>query len=248
MIMTVRGEKYFGRDIMVLKSLAEELDIHIIASTGCFAAGNDKHIPKIYYEKTEKEIAEMWIREWKEGIEDSNVKPGIIKIAVDSGPLSSIDKKIVSSACITSLETGLTIACHTGEKECALEVFTVIKKYKLNPSKLILVHADNIEDREVIFSLAEKGCFIEFDWIGLKDINNHVELILESISRGYISQILLSQDAGQYYVGFKDGNRKKFRPYSYIDKYLIPELKKKIDDKDIYIMQVMNPRRALAIE
>lgn len=36
----------------------------------------------------------MFIKEWKEGIEDTDIKPGFIKTAVNPGPLSDLDKNL----------------------------------------------------------------------------------------------------------------------------------------------------------
>lgn len=239
--------KFFGRNVLVLKRLSELLDIHIIASTGCFAAGNDKHVPSIYYDKDEREIAKLWIEEWESGVDETGIRPGIIKIAVDKGPLSGIDSKIVASACITHHETGLAIICHTGEKECAMQVLETIKRYKVPTNKLIIAHADSIEDRDTIFKLAEEGCYIEYDWIGLKPLEYHVQLIKETIENGFADQILLSQDGGQYSVGKNDGDKDKFRPYTYVEKQLIPNLIKEIDIKIIDEIQRMNPIYALSV-
>ena len=240
--------QFFGRDVLVLRKLSELLDIHILTSTGCFAAGNDKHIPSFFYGKDERGIAKIWVEEWNRGIGGTGIKPGIIKVAVDKGPLSEIDNKIVSAACITYHETGLTIMCHTGEKECAMQVLEIIKKYKVPASKLIIAHADSIEDKNTIFKLADEGCYVEYDWIGIKPIGYHVQLIKETIEKGFTAQILLSQDAGQYSVGEKDGGKEKFRPYTYVEKQLIPELIKELDIRIIDKIQKVNPLYALSIQ
>ena len=52
--------------------------------------------------------------------------PGFMKIGVDSGPLSEIDKKLVRAAARSHLETGSSLAVHTGPGIPALEELTLL--------------------------------------------------------------------------------------------------------------------------
>jgi len=238
---------YLGRDIRLLYKLSERLDMHIITNTGYYGAANDRYVPKFAYEEREEKLANRWIKEYRDGIEDTGIRPGFIKIGVDPGPLSEIDRKLVSASAMTHLETGLTIACHTGEGEAALDVLNVIKSYKVSPSALIIVHADSIKDRDVIFKLADEGCWVELDSVGSKPIETHLELIGEVIKRNFISQLLISQDAGWYRVEEPDGGMNKFNPYIHIPEILIPALVRDISEDIINIIFIENPTRALSI-
>lgn len=59
--------------------------------------------------------------EWEHGIGKTDIRPRFIKIGVDPGSLSPIDRKLVQAACRAHLETGLTIAVHTGPARPAFE-------------------------------------------------------------------------------------------------------------------------------
>jgi len=240
--------KYIGRDVEVLLRLSELSGINIITNTGYYGAGNDKFLPRFLYGLNEEEIAELWIKESKEGIDGSDIRPGFIKTGVDPSGLSEIDKKLVTASAITHLETGLTIACHTGEDTCALETLEVIKRCGVSPSALVIVHADSIKDREVIFKLAEEGCWIEYDSIGSKPIEFHTGLIMETVEKGFISRLLLSHDAGWYTVGEPRGALDRIRPYTYIGESLIPRLiREGLDEDTINSILVDNPCKAFAI-
>ncbi|MBC7320356.1 aryldialkylphosphatase [bacterium] len=240
--------KYIGRDVKVLYKLSEESGINIITNTGYYGAANDKFVPRFVHDLREEEIARLWIDEWKNGIDGTTIKPGFIKTGVDPSRLSEIDKKLIVASAITHLETGLTIACHTGEEVCALEVFETVKELGVSPTALIIVHADSIEDKNVIFRLAEEGCWIEYDSIGSKSIEFHVRLIVDTIERGFLSQLLLSHDAGWYTVGEPRGGESKIRPYTYIVEYLIPRLiKEGLEEETITNILVDNPASAFSI-
>jgi|YelNatPaOPRAMG01_1025707.scaffolds.fasta_scaffold08479_9 phosphotriesterase-related protein len=239
---------YLGRNVKILLQLSRILDIHILTNTGYYGAGNDRYIPRFAYEEDKNKLASRWIKEWKEGIDGTNIKPGFIKIGVDPNYLSEIDSKLVEASAITHLETGLKIACHTGEGNVAIMVLEIIKRYKVFPSNLIVVHSDSIEDRDIIFRLADEGCWIEYDSIGIKPLDFHIKLIKETITRGFTSQLLLSHDAGWYNVDKPDGDKSKIRPYTYIPEVLIPSLiKEGIDDKIIDRILIENPASAFSI-
>jgi len=111
---------YLARDPEVLRRLAELTSVHLLTNTGYYGAAGDKCVPAHAFEEFAEQLAERWITEWKQGIDDTGIKPGFIKIAADPGPLSAIDHKLVQAAAKTHLQTGLTIACHTGEEQAAL--------------------------------------------------------------------------------------------------------------------------------
>ncbi len=77
--------------------------MNIITNTGYYGAAGDKYIPKHAYSESAEELASRWINEWKNGIGSTGIKPGFIKIGVDDGPLSDIDKKLVEAAALTHL-------------------------------------------------------------------------------------------------------------------------------------------------
>jgi phosphotriesterase-related protein len=237
---------YIGRNVQVLHKLSELTGLHILTNTGYYGAADDKFLPSHTFSETEEELASRWIKEWENGIDDTNIKPGFIKIGIDPGHLSKIDRKIVRAASKAYIKTGLPIACHTGEKTAALEVLNVIISEGVDPSGLIIVHADSIQDVNTHLEIAGKGAWIEYDGIGNRPIEEHVKLIKEMIRAGYLNRLLLSHDAGWYQVGEPKGG--EIRLFTVIENSLIPKLKLEgIDDKMLKILLVDNPANAFTI-
>ncbi len=240
--------KYLGRDLVTLKELSQTTGINIITNTGFYAFGEYKHIPLKMRNYSPEEFAQIWIEEWKKGIDGTDIKPGFIKTSVNHGKLGELDKKIIIASCMTYMETGLTIACHTGEKECALEVADLVEREGVDPSAFIIVHADQIEDFNVHLNLFNRGFILEYDGIGSKPIEYHVDLIDKAIKAGFIRQILISHDAGWYTIN-EGGAKDKIRPYNNISIKLIPELYKKGYNEDIEkILLIENPKRIFDIK
>lgn len=240
--------KYLGRDVKTLKILSEKTGLNIVTNTGFYAFGDYKHIPISMRESSPEEFASIWINEWKNGIEDTGIKPGFIKTSVNHGPLKDLDQRIIIGCALTHLETGLTISCHTGEKECALGVAKTVLKEGLDPSALIIVHADAIEDFETHLNLLEEGFWLEYDSIGGRPIEYHVDLIDKILKHGFINKILLSHDSGWYTVGEKDGGGDKIRGYTDIALKLIPSLEERGFSKEIIDkLLIENPKEAFDI-
>ncbi len=241
--------KFVGRDVKSLKILSETTGVNIVTNIGFYAFGNYNYIPIEMRDFSPEDFAKIWIDEWKNGIENTEIKPGFIKISVNHGKLSDLDKKIIIASAITHLETGLTIACHTGEKECAKEVANIIEKEGVDPSALIIVHADAIEDLDTHLELLNKGFILEYDSIGGRSIEYHVELINKMVKMGFIDQILISHDAGWYTINEKGGAKERIRPYTDISLKLLPQLYKKGCSADIEKkLLIENPRRIFSIK
>ncbi len=235
---------YLGRDPVVLKKLSEASRLQVLTNTGYYGAADDKYVPKHAYQETAGQLASRWIREFQHGIEGTGIKPGIMKIGVDAGPLSEIDAKIVRAAALTHLKTGLTIASHTGDGAAALQEIDLLKKEGVAPSAFVWVHAQIESQTEKHLKAAEQGAWIEFDGISEESLEQHVKLVKEMIDRGFVGQVLISQDAGWYNVGEPGGG--KFRDYGTLFNQFIPALKKSgVSEAQIQKLLVDNPRKAL---
>jgi predicted metal-dependent phosphotriesterase family hydrolase len=237
---------YLGRDPALLSRLATAADISIVTNTGYYGAANDKFVPAHAYAVTADELAAGWIAEWEFGIDGTEIRPGFIKVGVDPGRLSDIDRKIVEAAATTHLATGLTIACHTGEAQAARDVIDTVRAGGVDPSALIIVHAEGIGGPAAQLELAESGVWIEYDGVRPGSSSRHVRLIETLLQAGFGDRILLSHDAGWYQVGDPQGG--STRPYTAISHELIPALERAGISCDVVeAILIDNPARAFAV-
>ena len=154
---------YLGRDPILLRTLSQKTGLQIITNTGYYGAGNNKFVPRHAFEETAEQLSERWIKEWRDGIEQTGIRPGFIKISVDADDkLSQMHKKIVTAAAKTHLRTGLTIASHTGSGKAVLEQIDLLEQHGVSPEAFIWVHAQSGEPSSHVLA-AEKGAWISFD-------------------------------------------------------------------------------------
>jgi phosphotriesterase-related protein len=238
---------FLGRDPVLLKELSEKSSVFILTTTGFYGAYNNKFVPQFAFEKTAEELAALWIDEFENGIEESGVRPGIIKIAVERDqPLSEMHRKIVQAAGLTHLKTGLTIVSHTGPEAPAYEQVELLDSMGIAPNAFVWTHANEGTMASHI-ELAQKGV-----WISLDKVNGNPETIEHIVSQvlnlkehDLLDRVLISHDAGWYKPEQDNGGR--FRPFTSIFTQLIPALKANgFSDDDIDLIMVKNPQKAFA--
>ena len=241
-----------GRDVEVLYRLSELTGLHILTNTGNYSSADDSILLSYAVIESADQLAARWVKEWVEGIDETGIKPGFIKIGVDPGPLDEIDRKMVQTAAKTHLQTGLTIACHSPDSKAALDVLDTVREEGVHPSALIVIHSDDYPDQTVHFQLAEADAWVEFDhvaspWVELL-IEDHVRLIEAMLEKGYGDRLLLSHDAAWYDVSQPDGGDLRI-PYTPIADQLIPALKNAgVSEKQLRQLLVENPARAFTVK
>jgi phosphotriesterase-related protein len=230
----------------LLKSLSDSSGLNILTNTGFYGAVNNKFIPAYAFDETAEKLALRWTKEWEEGIEGTGIKPGFIKIGVESGRLSELHKKIVQAAALTHLKTGLTIASHTGPAIPAFEELEVLKNEGVSPEAFIWVHAQVEKDQSTHIKAARMGAWISLDGINDDNLEDYIRMIKTMKENNLLGKVLLSHDAGWYHPGEKNGG--VFRGYTTLFEKLIPLLRKeKFSETEIHQLIVANPADAYTI-
>jgi phosphotriesterase-related protein len=199
---------YFGRHPEYLKRISEETGVNIITNTGYYAASGDKYVPAHAYSESVEKLTNRWSSELTDSIDGTEIFPGFIKTAIDDGPLSEIDAKLIQVAAQTHKSTGLAIQTHTGKNvEGAFKILEILKRNSIDPSAWIWIHAHHVEQSEKLISAASQGAYISFD--GLNDeITPHVLKMVDHLkSNGLIHRILFSHDGNSFK---KDGSKKDY--------------------------------------
>lgn len=214
-----------GRDPELLLALSERTGLHIVTNTGYYGARQNKFLPPHAFEATADELAALWIAEYNDGIDGTGVRPGFIKIGLDEGTLSLMHRKLVRAAAITSRATGLAIASHTGTATGAFEALEILAVEHMPASAFVWVHAQAEPDIQRCIEAATRGCWISLDGIQDDNIDEYLEKVLAIRAAGLMDKVLISQDAGWYSPGEKDGS--VFRSYLSIAEKFLPALREK---------------------
>jgi phosphotriesterase-related protein len=237
---------YLGRDPLLLRRLSDASRVRILVSTGYYGAREDQHLPHHAFTDSADSLAARWIREWTSGIDGTGIRPGFIKIGVDTGPLSEVDRKLIQAAARTHLRTGLTIASHTGPAAGAMEQLAVLEEEGVDPSAWIWVHAQAEADSTFHVRAAKSGAWVSFDGLAPGEVERYVARVAFMRAEGLLHRVLVSHDAGWYHVGEPGGGA--FRPYETLFTDFLPALEAAgFTDDEIRQLTAVNPAQAFAV-
>lgn len=247
---------YLGRNPNLLKRLSEASGLQILTNTGYYAARKNKYVPQHAFEISVNELAGIWIEEFANGIEESDVFPGFIKIGMDSKEnLTDIDVKLVRAAARTHLATGLSIVAHGGTDTTAIQELEILKEEGVAPNAFVWTHAQN-GTKDGHIRMAQLGAWVSLDGLGWVQPNpstadssalfKYVYFLENLKEKHLLNRTLIAHDAGWYTVGAT--NQETFKPYTPIFNLLIPVLKKRgFMERDIQQLLIENPKEAYAI-
>jgi len=227
---------FLGRDARLMARLSDSVGLDIWINTGLYGAGNHNYLPPFAREESPEKLARRWIAEANQGVD--GIKPRFIKIGVNKGPLGPLDQKLVWAAALASIETGLTVASHTGDGRAAWEQVEIFGERKAALDKFVWVHAQSEKDHGIHERVAKAGAWVEFDGIGPKTVDWHHECVTFMAGRKLLSKTLISQDSGWYRVGEPGGGN--YRGYAFIYTDFLPRL----DPAWVRPLMEANPVRA----
>lgn len=238
---------YLGRDPRLLKTLSELSGLQILTNTGYYGARNNIFVPEHAFSETADQLANRWTREWEQGIEDTGIKPGFMKISVDQDSvLSPTHQKLIRAAGMTHRATGLTIASHTLLAVPAFQQLEILREERVAPEAFIWVHAQAEEDLSEHVRAARLGAWISLDNVNADQIDRYVAMLQNLKDHGLLNRALISHDAGWYSPGEEKGG--DFRGYTDISQHLLPALREAgFSDSDIEQLLVQNPVEAFRI-
>jgi phosphotriesterase-related protein len=237
---------YIGRDVLVLKRLSEATGLNIVTNTGYYGASGEKYYPDHMNTETAEQLSARWINEFNNGIDTTGIRPGFMKLGSDRGPLTEKQKKAVRAAALTHLETGMSIAIHTGDGAAAKEELDIITSHGVSPEAFIWVHSQNENDSTIHASLASQGVWIELDGLHSGSSDRYVRLLGYLKDNRLLHKVLLSHDAGWYHVGEANGG--EFNDFNYLYEEFIPRLQQEGFNKEqIDTLVRVNPAEAFQV-
>jgi predicted metal-dependent phosphotriesterase family hydrolase len=235
-----------GRDAVLLRRLSQESGLHILATTGNYAAFENRFLPPYVFSNSAEALADRWIGEWNNGIDGTEVRPGFIKLGFNGGSLSEVERKLIRAGAIAHLRTGMTIGAHTGPAVAAFEQLAMLQTAGVDPSAWIWIHAQNEKDPARHAEAARRGAWVSFDGVGPDSIDAHLDSVMSMRSQGLLHRTLVSQDAGWYSVGEPRGG--DFRAFDTVFTTFIPALRARgLSQVEIDTLFIANPANAFAI-
>jgi phosphotriesterase-related protein len=236
-----------GRFIPRIQRVNAEVDLHIIVATGVYAF---LELPNFLGYRSVDAITELFVREIRVGIDDTGVKAGFLKCAVEQHGLAGDVPRILAAVAAASLETGAPVMVHTNAAaKTGLLALETLTKAGLDPTRIIVAHAGDSNDLDYLHAIGETGAVLGFDRFNIPHFNpdaDRIRTLVTLIGLGYGGLVHLSHDAACFYdfmVG--DPAFVDERPdYLHIWNTILPALRNAgVTEDQIEQMTVDNPRR-----
>lgn len=134
-------------DVRVLRDASEQSGLHLVTATGLYVADVR---PQGLENPSEQEQYALFLREVTQGIDDTGIRPGILKCAmsatVPSAPLNDVELKTLRALARVSAETGLSLHVHTAFPMSARQVLDTVDAAidaGVTPDRLVMMHMDS---------------------------------------------------------------------------------------------------------
>jgi phosphotriesterase-related protein len=246
---------FLHRDARFSKRVADESGLQVILATGVYTYD---HLPQVLMNRTEDELAEIFVHDIENGIQGTDIKAAFIKCAADEPGVTANVEKIHRAAARASNQTGRPIIAHSRPASgTGLEQMRVFAEEGVDPAKVQVAHTGDTDDLDYIERLLETGCWIGMDRYGL-DIYLPTEqrqvTVLALLEKGHAERMFLSQDWCSTLDYFTPAVEEQLKPtaapnwsMTFLFDQVIPELKERgMTDEQLDQMMVENPKRWLA--
>jgi phosphotriesterase-related protein len=233
-----------GRRVDILKAVSDVTDFPLLAPTGLY---REPWIPPWAHAAGEDELSDWMLGELQEGIKDSGVKAGWIKLSAGDDGMTSCEAKVLRAATRAGVRANAVIGSHTVRGSVVLEQIDILENAGYAADRFIWIHTQAEPNQDLHLEVARRGAWIEYDWIGgdYTDDQYFVERIVAALDAGLGNRLLISHDRGWFDPALPGGGTPK--PFTYISNSFLPKLRAAgVDDESIQNLTRVNPFQAFA--
>ena len=240
-----------GRDVRLIEEVSRRSGVNIVVATG-----NWLDIPRVFWGARPDMIAPLYVREIEVGIEGTDIKAGIIKVANDSAGVTGPGEIVLRAAALAQKHTGVPITTHTGASQRVGEQqVRIFEDEGVDLDRVCIGHSNNTTDVDYLLGLLKKGVWLGLDSYpggrgeGSPNWEQRTEIVKRLIDAGYIDRIMLSHDwSVSLHLVRKEmqEERERYNPdaYLFVTRRVLPRLRDLgVSEDDVHKVMVDNPRR-----
>ena len=237
-----------GRDVLLMKEVSERTGVQFICCTGCWL-----DIPRSFWGRDKDFIADLWVREIEQGIDGTEIKAGIIKVAT-SDPITEHEELMLRASARTHLRTGVPITTHTpADSRIGEEQVRILTEEGVEPHHIYVGHLSNTLDPDYHRELARLGVWLGWDIhnpFGRPELppwQQRADYLKDRLDEGLDSNIMLSHDwnivLSRIGSSGMPGREQNPDGYLWISRAIIPRLiESRVSQAAIDRMMIHNPR------
>ncbi len=233
-----------GRRADFDRAVSEAAGMPVVVPTGIY---REPWIPPWAHAASEAELRDWMLRELQDGIEQSGVRAGWIKLSAGDDGITPAEAKILRAAAAAGKATNAVIGSHTIRGRVVRDQLAILEEAGYTPERFIWIHTQAEPDTALHLELARRGCWIEYDALGSEWLDDAagVRLIQQALEAGLGDHVLISHDRGWYDPAQPDGGTPQ--PFTHISAVFLDALRAAgVDEAAIRRITVENPFRAFA--
>jgi phosphotriesterase-related protein len=143
-----------GRRADIDLAVSKAADFPIVVPTGNY---REPWIPAWVAEASEGDLEQWMVSELTEGIEDTGVLAGWIKLSAGDDGISTLEARILRAAARASVRTNAVIGSHTIRGRIALEQLDILQSEGCSPERFISIHTQEEKDFGLHRVLVDRG-------------------------------------------------------------------------------------------
>ncbi|MFQ5879997.1 MAG: phosphotriesterase [Dehalococcoidia bacterium] len=244
-----------GRDVELYALISKSAGVHIVACTGFWA---EMGILGYFAIRDIDYHEELYVRELTQGMGQTSVKAGIIKIGTSVDEMTPLEELTFRAAARASKRTGCAVTTHGHGLRSVKEQLRVFKDERVDPSRIIIGHRSDATslDLELDKEIAGWGAYLGYDHIGTTPAwspmpyamwdDIRADMVKAMIDAGHIERIILSADVNSFSLGWQ-------RSAPVVGKHMVGDLlrfiprlyRAGVSEEQVHMMLVENPKRVL---
>lgn len=190
-----------GRDVELAAKVGQATGFQIICATGLYKHA-EGGVPYWHFRSqfgsVVEPMTELFIRELTEGIGDTGIKAGIIKVATGVGAITEHERTVLVAAARASVETGAPITTHTDEGSLGDQQLKILTDNGVPAHRIITGHCCGTDDHDYHMGLARAGSYLGFDRFGIELIYpdaTRIASLVKLLKSGAGDRIVVSHDS-----------------------------------------------------
>ena len=253
--LTVLG---LGRDVARVGRVAARTRVQLVASTGYYTpdvlpAYFRTHGPGRLVGGPDP-LLELFLRDIEEGIADTDVRAGMLKVVTDEPGLTPDVRRVMEAAATAQRRTGVPITTHThAPSRNGRDQLRFFLERGVTADRLVIGHCGDSQDLDYLRELMDTGATIGMDRFGMEHVlpdGARLSTVLVLMQEGYADRMVLSQDAAFFSRVTPPSWRAAHAPHwnmENISRRIVPRLLEQGASEDqIHQLLVLNPARVLA--
>jgi len=221
------------RDPELLRDVAQRSGMQIVCAAGYYTEAEGSSIffkSRMGSGKAQNEVYRMLRQEIRDGIGDTGIKAGIIKVSTGAHKITDYENMFLDAAAKVSIEEDVCIITHTDQGTMGAEQARRLIAAGANPNRIMIGHLSSFENYDELKEIFTQGVYGGFDRWGhdfvLPTEPLQFQFVKNLVELGYANKILFSTDYGLRVLG-DDGDRGDLPPkntWHYIFEKVFPTL------------------------